>query len=229
MKKRHLSLLQVLALLLGVVGLLFLGGLPISTAKSDGSHPQAPAQIGPTDPAELESFFDAFLADQMAEAHIAGAAVAVVKDGELFFSKGYGYADVEHGVTVDPQTTLFRIASITKLFTWTAVMQLVEQGRLDLNADIDTYLDFRIPATLGDEDEEDDEDARPLAPITLAHLLTHTAGFEDRAFETIVMAVVAWKQRYWRLAGRVYYTLVALTGLLSLWSLNYWHLVGWQS
>jgi CubicO group peptidase (beta-lactamase class C family) len=102
----------------------------------------------------------------MEEQHIAGAAVAVVKDGKLFFAKGYGHADIENGVPVDPEETVFRIGSVTKLFTWTAVMQLVEQGKLDLDADVNTYLDFRIPDTYPQ-------------PITLKHLMTHTAGFED--------------------------------------------------
>jgi CubicO group peptidase (beta-lactamase class C family) len=105
----------------------------------------------------------------MEEYHIAGAAVAVVKDGELFFAKGYGYSDVGEGVPVDPEETMFRIGSVGKVFTWTAVMQLVEQGKLDLDADINTYLDFRIPDTYPQ-------------PVTLKHLMTHTSGFEDRHF-----------------------------------------------
>ena len=109
----------------------------------------------------------------MEEHHIAGAAVSVVKDGKLFFAKGYGYADLEKGIPVDPEQTIFRIGSVGKMFTWTAVMQLVEQGKLDLEADINTYLDFRIPDTYPQ-------------PITLKHLLTHTSGFEDRWFGSVV-------------------------------------------
>jgi len=134
----------------------------------------APSQgQGPTDPAELESFLDELLASQMEEFHIAGAAVSVVKDGKLFFAKGYGYADIENSIPVDPEQTVFRIGSVGKVFTWTAVMQLVEQGKLDLDADINTYLDFRIPDTYP-------------GPITLKHLLTHTSGFEDRLLESVV-------------------------------------------
>ena len=136
--------------------------------------PTAPSQQGPADPAELEAFLDELLGKQMEEHHIAGAAVSVVKDGELFFAKGYGYADLENGIPVDPEQTGFLIGSVTKLFTWTAVMQLVEQGKLDLDADINDYLDFRIPDTYPQ-------------PITLKHLLTHTAGFEDRFFEFLVL------------------------------------------
>ncbi len=122
---------------------------------------------GPTDRAELEAFMDGIVAAQLEAYHIAGATVAVVKDGALFFAKGYGYADLNERKRVQADKTLFRIASISKLFVWTAVMQLVEQGKLDLNTDINTYLThFKIPHTYDE-------------PVTLAHLMTHTAGFEE--------------------------------------------------
>ena len=124
---------------------------------------------GPTDPAEMEAFLDDYFATVMGKYHIAGAAIAVVKDGQLFFTKGYGYADVEKEIPVDPEQTIFRVGSVGKVFTWTAVMQLVEQGKLDLDADINTYLDFRIPDTYPQ-------------PITLKHLISHTSGFEDVLF-----------------------------------------------
>ena len=136
--------------------------------------PTAPSQgQGPTDPAELEAFLDELIGRQLAERHIAGAAVSVIKDGELFFAKGYGYADLENKIPVDPEQTIFKIGSVTKLFTWTAMMQLVEQGKLDLDTDINTYLDFRIPDTYPE-------------PITLKHLMTHTSGFEDRLLGSVV-------------------------------------------
>jgi CubicO group peptidase (beta-lactamase class C family) len=128
---------------------------------------------GPSDPAELEAFLDDYFSSKMAEYHIAGAAVSVVKDGKLLFAKGYGYADIEKGIPVDPEQTIFRIGSVGKTFTWTAVMQLVEQGKLDLDADVNTYLDFRIPDTYPQ-------------PITLKHLMTHTSGIEDRWLESLV-------------------------------------------
>src|SRR5918998_814454 len=130
-------------------------------------------QQGPTDPAELEAFLDKLLGKEMQKHHIAGAAVSVVKDGELFFAKGYGEADLENKIPVDPERTIFHVGSVGKLFTWTAVTQLVEQGKLDLDADINTYLDFRIPDTYPQ-------------PITLKHLMTHTSGFENRLLESIV-------------------------------------------
>lgn len=171
-RTKIVTILLTLALLLTVA--------TPALAGRDGSAPDrhivaTPAQAsGPTDPAELEAFLDGLLAQQMAENHIAGAAVAVVKDGVLFFAKGYGYADMENNIPVDAETTMFKIGSLTKLFTWTAVMQLAEQGKLDLDADINTYLDFQIADTYPQ-------------PITLAHLMTHTSGFED-----IHADLVAW-------------------------------------
>jgi CubicO group peptidase (beta-lactamase class C family) len=134
-------------------------------AKENNSAPRRnvpPAASGPTDPAEMESFMDGLLKKEMDENHIPGAAVSVVKDGKLFFTKGYGYADLENKIPVDAEQTVFAIGSVGKLFTWTAVMQLAEQGKLDLDADVNTYLDFRIPDTYP-------------GPITLRHLLTHAA------------------------------------------------------
>src|SRR5918998_5177766 len=115
-------------------------------------------QEGPTDPAELEAFLDEELGKEMKKHHIAGAAVSVVKDGKLFFAKGYGSADLENDIPVDPEQTIFHVGSVGKLFTWTAVMQLVEEGKLDLDEDVNTYLDFRIPDTYPQ-------------PITLKHLM----------------------------------------------------------
>jgi len=142
---------------------------------SNGNINTVPTQgQGPTDSTELETFLDGLLKQEMDEYHIAGAAISVVKDGQLFFAKGYGYADLANNIPVNAEQTVFRVGSVGKLFTWTAVMQLVEQGKLDLNADINTYLDFHIPDTYAQ-------------PITLKHLLTHTAGFEDLYFETLTL------------------------------------------
>jgi CubicO group peptidase (beta-lactamase class C family) len=124
----------------------------------------------PTDAANLEAFFDGAMRVQLESRHIAGAVVAVVVGDKLVFAKGYGYADVESRKPVDPQTTMFRVGSVTKLFTWTAVMQLVEERKLDLDADVNIYLksaQLQVPAAFD-------------KPVTLRNLLTHTAGFEDR-------------------------------------------------
>ena len=158
-----------MTIVLALVILLSPGGSATGQEKGgapDRNAPAAPQQQGPTYPAEMEAFLDEELEREMRKHHIAGAAVSVVKDGELFFAKGYGSADFEKGIPVDPEQTNFRTGSIAKLFTWTAVMQLAEQGKLDLDEDINTYLDFRIPDTYPQ-------------PITLKHLMTHTAGFED--------------------------------------------------
>src|SRR5215203_4555805 len=147
-------------------------GQKIRAAPGRNVYTAASQQQGPTDPAEIEAFMDKELGKEMEKHHIAGAAVSVVKDGKLFFAKGYGDADLKKGIPVDPERTNFRIGSLAKLFTWTAVMQLAEQGKLDLDEDINTYLDFRIPDTYPQ-------------PITLKHLMTHTAGFEDRYYERL--------------------------------------------
>lgn len=130
----------------------------------------------PLQAAEVEAFWDGLLSAQMEAYNVPGATVAVVQDGKLLFAKGYGYADISAQKSVVAEQTLFRPGSISKLFIWTAVMQLVEQGKLDLNADVNSYLKaFQIPSTL-----QLPQGGVPAAPITLAHLLTHTPGFEDR-------------------------------------------------
>src|SRR5262245_59674944 len=123
---------------------------------------------------DVEAFLDGVLPLQLKSADIAGATVAVIKDGKLLFAHGYGYADVKQKKPVSAQETLFRPGSISKLFTWTAVMQLFEQGKLDLDRDINEYLDYKIPDAFG-------------KPITLKNILTHTPGFEEQIkdlFET---------------------------------------------
>src|SRR5215204_1987766 len=144
-----------------------------SAAPGKNASTAASRQEGPTDRAEMEAFLDEELGREMEKHHIAGAAVSVVKDGKLFFAKGYGSADLENKTPVDPEQTVFRIGSVGKLFTWTAVMQLAEQGKLDLDEDINAYLDFRIPDTYPQ-------------PITLKDLMTHTSGFEDRLRGSVV-------------------------------------------
>jgi CubicO group peptidase (beta-lactamase class C family) len=114
----------------------------------------------------LEQSLDEVISSQLESLQVPGATVAVVQDGELLLAKGYGYAELERNARVDGERTLFRTGSAGKLFTWTAVMQLVEQGRLDPHVDVNQYLDFTIPATFPE-------------PVTLAHLMTHTTGFED--------------------------------------------------
>jgi CubicO group peptidase (beta-lactamase class C family) len=115
-----------------------------------------------------EGFIDGVMEAQQQARHFAGAVVVVVSDGRIAFQKGYGFADFAERQPVDPARTLFRVGSNSKMFVWTAVMQLVEQGRLDLHTDVNRYLKgVQVPPTFPQ-------------PITLEHLMTHTPGFEDR-------------------------------------------------
>lgn len=156
---------------LGIV-ILFVGLISFPAYSQDFPQTRRFQQTNPTppglrDPSELEAFLDGIMKAHMASHHIAGATFAAVKGGEIFLSKGYGFADVEKKKPVTPDETLFRPGSVSKLMTWTAVMQLVEEGRLEMDADVNVYLDeFQIPDTFPQ-------------PITLTHLLTHTPGFED--------------------------------------------------
>lgn len=130
----------------------------------------ASAQIG--DHEELRESLDVWMEEQIHVYQIPNAVVAIVADGEIAALRGYGFADLESQTPIDSGRSVFRIGSTAKLVTWTAVMQLVEQGILDLTADVNEYLDFQIPGVIA-------LDGRPAAPITLEHLMTHTPGFED--------------------------------------------------
>ena len=96
----------------------------------------------------VEMFFDGFLESQMEEYKVPGVTISVVKDGEIIFKKGYGFYDLENNKRVNPDQTLFRPGSISKLFVWTSVMQLVEEGKIDLDQNVNEYLDFDIPNEL---------------------------------------------------------------------------------
>lgn len=115
--------------------------------------------------ADAEAFVDGIVPIQLQSENIASAVVCVVKDGKVLFEKGYGYSDVDKKTPVRTDT-MFRPGSISKLFTWTAVMEQAEQGKVDLDRNVNDYLDFKIPDTYPQ-------------PITLRHLMTHTAGFEE--------------------------------------------------
>jgi CubicO group peptidase (beta-lactamase class C family) len=128
--------------------------------------PSNPQVAHPLDAADLGAFFDGIIPLQLERNDIAGATVWVMKDGKLLLQKGYGFADTKEQKPVDPTQTIFRLASISKLFTWISVMQLQEQGKLDLDTDVNNYLDFKIRPAFG-------------KPITLRNLMTHTGGFEE--------------------------------------------------
>ena len=139
------------------------------------SAPAVPAAVpvsatGPHDltKADADTWLEGYLPYALRSADIPGAVVTIVKDGKILTARGFGYADVATRKPVDPEKTLFRIGSVSKLFTWTAVMQLVEQHKIDLDVDVNTYLDFKIPPRDG-------------KPVTMRQLMTHSAGFEEAA------------------------------------------------
>jgi CubicO group peptidase (beta-lactamase class C family) len=141
---------------------------PSATQVARADHPPAPSPPGGValTAQDLNTWLDGYLPYALRSADIPGAVVTVVKDGKILTARGYGYANVEKRTPVDPERTLFRPGSVSKLVTWTAVMQLVEQHKLDLDRDVNAYLDFRIPPRNGQ-------------PITLRQIMTHTAGFEE--------------------------------------------------
>ena len=131
--------------------------------------PRRSAELTRTD---LEAWLDGYMPFALARGDIAGGVVVVVKDGKVLLQKGYGYSDVAKRTPVSADATMFRPGSVSKLFTWTAVMQLVEAGKLDLDRDINAYLDFKVPAYKG-------------KGVTLRNIMTHTSGFEESARYTI--------------------------------------------
>lgn len=140
---------------------------PAPKTQATGTASQPPATGAPAmTPEDLGAFLDGLVPLQLQREDIAGAVVIVVKDGKVVYQKGYGYSDVKKKAPVTPDATLFRPGSVSKLFTWTAVMQLVQAGKIDLHTDINQYLDFKIPATYPQ-------------PITMWNLMTHTPGFEE--------------------------------------------------
>jgi CubicO group peptidase (beta-lactamase class C family) len=141
---------------------------PITPPKPAGAAtPQLTAE-------DVNAWLDGFVPISIGKNDIPGAVVVVVKDGQILTSRGYGFADVAKRKPVDPHTTLFRPGSISKLFTWTAVMQQVEQGKLNLDEDVNKYLDFKIPPRNG-------------KPVTLRNIMTHTSGFEEQVMDLIAV------------------------------------------
>jgi CubicO group peptidase (beta-lactamase class C family) len=168
---KKFAALIILCLMLS--SLVFGQVLPALSAPMDiTNEPSAVANVHELTAADIETFLDGIVPLQLDREDVAGATVAVVKDGKLLFTKGYGYADVKQKQPITAET-LFRPGSISKLFTWTAVMQLVEQGKLDLGKDVNEYLDFKIPEAFGQT-------------ISLKNILTHTAGFEEQLKDLFV-------------------------------------------
>lgn len=149
------------------IALSLLFGTPAPAVARPAQAQAARVSIDQARLAGLDEFVDGVMAQQIATREIAGAVVTVVANGKVLFSHGYGYADIDRNIPVDGQRTLFRPGSVSKLFTWTALMQQVELGKVSLDDPIDKYLDFTIPAN------------GRTHPILVRHLLDHTPGFED--------------------------------------------------
>jgi CubicO group peptidase (beta-lactamase class C family) len=145
---------------------------PLTATESQQATATPRPSSHPLEKADLEAFFDGLVPLQMERSDVAGATVLVMKDGKELLKKGYGYSDITKKSAVDPDTTMFRLASISKLFTWVSVMQLAEQGKLDIDADVNKYLDFQIAPAFS-------------KPITLRNLMTHTGGFEEVVHDII--------------------------------------------
>ena len=165
---RRAMALIVVALLASLSLLTACGSTSSSASLPPREPPAGEHQLTSED---VNAWLDGKLPDALKNGDIPGAVVSVVKDGQVVTTRGYGWADTGASggqpVAVDPQKSLFRVASISKIPTSIAAMQLVEQGKVDLDADISAYLDFEIERRFDE-------------PLTLRHLLTHSAGFEEQ-------------------------------------------------
>jgi len=147
---------------------------PVNNQKAVLPASQVPASSGGAavthdlTKSDVDTWLDGYMPYALKAGAIPGAVVVVVKDGQPLTMRGFGYSDLKTQKAVDPELTLFRPGSVSKLFTWTAVMQLVQAGKLDLDKDVNTYLDFKIPPKDG-------------KPVTLRNIMTHTAGFAETA------------------------------------------------
>ena len=176
--------LGALVFIAPVLALQFVAAAQIPSSKSPATpiaqppalQPAAgtPIPSHPLTQDDLTAFFDGILPLQLERSDIAGASILVMKDGNVLLEKGYGYADFKSKKPVDPASTIFRLASISKLFTWVSIMQLEEQGKLNLDTDVNQYLDFQIRPAFN-------------KPITLRNLMTHTGGFEETLDDIIIV------------------------------------------
>ena len=164
---RRAMALVVVALLASLSLLTACGSTSSSASLPPREPPSGEHQLTAED---VNAWLDGKLLDALKNGDIPGAVVSVVKDGQVVTTRGYGWSNTGASggqpVAVDPQKSLFRLASISKIPTSIAAMQLVEQGKVDLDADISAYLDFEIERRFDE-------------PLTLRNLLTHSAGFEE--------------------------------------------------
>ncbi|MET3664655.1 serine hydrolase domain-containing protein [Caulobacter sp. 1776] len=144
---------------------------PAAAATPTVAPPPASANAAPMPAPQLEAFVDGVVRRAMSRDHIAGATISVVQNGQVVLKKGYGFANLEQRKPVDPDKTLFRVASISKTFTWIALMNEIESGHMRLDGPVNLYLPE--PLQLKDQGKK--------TPVRLKDLMTHTGGFEDRA------------------------------------------------
>lgn len=145
-------------------------GISAATASEPAQAPAEPSAVSAALP-DLEELVERTVMPPIQRGELPGAVVTIVKDGQVILLKGYGYADLARRAPVDPRLTLFRIGSITKTFTWAALTQLIEQGKVGLDQPIEQLL----PRALHPEPSRFDAH-----PILVRHLFTHTGGFEDK-------------------------------------------------
>jgi len=151
-----------------IISVLVLAGMlavPARSATASSSQSPEPTSLTPE---AVEDFMDDFTSVHMKKLEVPGLAFVIVKDEAVFFSKGYGFADAENQVPFEPDKTVVRAGSIVKTVTALALVQLAEQGLIDLDVDINQYLThFQIPDTYD-------------TPITARQLLHYTAGLDNR-------------------------------------------------
>ena len=126
---------------------------------------------------DIEEIVDSYMNEYIGKT-IPGAAVVIVKDGNILLSKGYGFSNVEKKTKTSPSSTMFEYSNLTRAYTNVAIMQLVEQGKLELDADIFSYLPDDVTEKLRKHLISE-------TPITLTHLINNTAGFEEKEFDGV--------------------------------------------
>ena len=153
------------------VAAITLTGLPQTLAAfSPAQHPPTLVDTTALIERQLAPLVEEFFRKEMEESHIPGGVFLLIADGHIALARGYGFANLERQIPVDPERTVWRVGSNSKTLTAAAVLQLVDQGKVRLDEDVNTYLTtLDVPATYD-------------GPVTLFHLLTHTAGFDERLF-----------------------------------------------
>lgn len=143
---------------------------------------------------------DAFIVNEMAEERLPGASTVIVKDGRIVWLSSYGFADIANEIAVS-DTTIFLLASISKVFTATAIMQLMEEGAIDLDENVNGFLPWLLSIP-----------QFPDAPITFRQLMTHTSSIRDNddVMDTYYdtpdpsMSLAECMQRYFSTGGQDY-------------------------